>query len=92
MGLLLVLKVTTRRLCPCRDTRAQVDEYVESFKPTLMDVLYSWSKGAPFRDICLMTDLYEGSIIRATRRLDELMQQLAQVGLPSSQYFHGADG
>ena len=23
-----------------------------------------------------MTDIYEGSIIRATRRLDELMQQL----------------
>ena len=32
-----------------------VDDYVESFKPFLMDIMYSWSKGASFRDICLMT-------------------------------------
>eukprot|EP00798_Chlamydomonas_sp_ICE-L_P030823 gene30823-35859_t len=54
------------------------EEYIESFKPSLMDIMYSWSKGVSFRDICLMTDLFEGSIIRATRRLDELMQQLSR--------------
>ncbi|KIY91440.1 hypothetical protein MNEG_16525, partial [Monoraphidium neglectum] len=27
--------------------------------------------------ICTLTELYEGSIIRATRRLDELLTQLA---------------
>ena len=32
-----------------------VDDYVESFKPFLMDIMYSWSKGASFRDVCLMT-------------------------------------
>ena len=32
-----------------------VDDYIESFKPFLMDIMYSWSKGASFRDICLMT-------------------------------------
>ena len=32
-----------------------VDDYVETFKPFLMDIMYSWSKGASFRDICLMT-------------------------------------
>lgn len=52
------------------------DDYVASFRPTLMDITYSWSRGASFRDITLMTDIYEGSIIRAMRRLDELMQQL----------------
>jgi ATP-dependent RNA helicase DOB1 len=55
-----------------------VDDYVESFKPALMDVVYSWSKGKSFADVCLMTSLYEGSIVRAVRRLDELMQQLAK--------------
>ncbi|KAG1668859.1 hypothetical protein FOA52_004954 [Chlamydomonas sp. UWO 241] len=55
-----------------------VDEYVESFKPALMDVVYSWSKGKSFREVCLMTSLYEGSIVRAVRRLDELMQQLME--------------
>uniref|UniRef100_A0ABQ7GPW6 HUA enhancer 2 n=1 Tax=Dunaliella salina TaxID=3046 RepID=A0ABQ7GPW6_DUNSA len=54
------------------------DAYVESFRPFLMDIMYSWSKGASFAEICGITDIYEGSIIRATRRLDELLQQLAR--------------
>jgi ATP-dependent RNA helicase DOB1 len=105
------------------------EAYVESFRPTLMDVVYNWSKGAAFAEVCLggsrlllggppagavwtagrapaacrqpaqravldltpaphlasppkpqvcgMTELYEGSIIRAIRRLDELLTQCA---------------
>eukprot|EP00244_Chara_vulgaris_P006478 TRINITY_DN24599_c0_g2_i1.p1 TRINITY_DN24599_c0_g2~~TRINITY_DN24599_c0_g2_i1.p1 ORF type:complete len:106 (-),score=18.81 TRINITY_DN24599_c0_g2_i1:127-444(-) len=53
-----------------------VDEYVESFQPTLMDVVYHWSKGATFAEICEMTDVFEGSIIRAVRRLDEVIGQI----------------
>ena len=34
------------------------------------------AQGKSFADICLLSDLFEGSIIRATRRLDELMHQL----------------
>ena len=33
-------------------------------------------QGASFETVCEMTDLFEGNIIRATRRLDELMNQL----------------
>jgi ATP-dependent RNA helicase DOB1 len=40
------------------------DEYVDKFKATLMNVVYEWSKGASFRDICDITDVFEGSIIR----------------------------
>jgi ATP-dependent RNA helicase DOB1 len=40
------------------------DEYVEKFKATLMNVVYEWSKGASFRAICEITDVFEGSIIR----------------------------
>lgn len=54
------------------------DDFVASFKPALMDVTYSWSKGASFREVALMTDVFEGSIIRAMRRLDELMQELTR--------------
>ncbi|CAG9461301.1 unnamed protein product [Pedinophyceae sp. YPF-701] len=53
-----------------------VEEYVESFKPYLMDVVYAWSRGSSFADVCKMTDIFEGSIIRAVRRLDELLKQL----------------
>ncbi|CAK8579420.1 unnamed protein product [Lathyrus sativus] len=54
-----------------------VNEYVEStVKPFLMDVIYSWSKGSSFADVTQMTDIFEGSIIRAARRLDEFLNQL----------------
>ncbi|KAL6773736.1 hypothetical protein ACKKBG_A22275 [Auxenochlorella protothecoides x Auxenochlorella symbiontica] len=64
----------------CR-LEVKVDEYVESFWPFLMDVIYAWSKGASFAEICEMTDLFEGSIVRATRRLDELMSELERAAL-----------
>ncbi|KAL7096256.1 hypothetical protein ACP275_10G070200 [Erythranthe tilingii] len=54
-----------------------VDEYVEaSIRPYLMDVIYCWSKGASFADVIQMTDIFEGSIIRLARRLDEFLNQL----------------
>ena len=63
-----------------RECRLELEEekYVESFRPSLMDVVYSWSTGAPFAKICLMTEMFEGSIIRHVRRLYELMGQLEQ--------------
>ncbi|XP_074105985.1 exosome RNA helicase Mtr4 [Cotesia typhae] len=54
------------------------DSYVERFKPYLMDVVYSWCKGASFFQICKMTDIFEGSIIRCMRRLEEVLRQLIQ--------------
>ncbi|KAF1921823.1 rRNA-processing arch domain-containing protein [Ampelomyces quisqualis] len=54
------------------------DEYLKSFKFELMDVVYAWSKGATFAQICKMTDVYEGSLIRLFRRLEELLRQIAQ--------------
>ncbi|VAH93950.1 unnamed protein product [Triticum turgidum subsp. durum] len=54
-----------------------VEEYVESTcKPYLMDVIYCWSKGATFGEVTEMTDIFEGSIIRLVRRLDEFLNQL----------------
>ncbi|KAF1937310.1 ATP-dependent RNA helicase-like protein DOB1 [Clathrospora elynae] len=54
------------------------DEYLKSFKYELMEVVFAWSKGATFAQICKMTDVYEGSLIRLFRRLEELLRQLAQ--------------
>ncbi|KAJ1822803.1 ATP-dependent RNA helicase mtr4 [Coemansia sp. RSA 2599] len=53
------------------------DEYVESFKSELMDVVNAWCRGAKFSQICRMTDVFEGSLIRAFRRLEELLRQMA---------------
>ncbi|OWB58419.1 hypothetical protein B5S28_g4449 [[Candida] boidinii] len=51
-------------------------DYVESFRSELMEVVYSWCKGATFTQICKMTDVYEGSLIRTFRRLEELIKQM----------------
>eukprot|EP00882_Tetradesmus_deserticola_P026494 GHRQ01029238.1.p2 GENE.GHRQ01029238.1~~GHRQ01029238.1.p2 ORF type:complete len:152 (+),score=83.76 GHRQ01029238.1:82-537(+) len=63
-----------------REAGLEVDEeeYLGSFRPSLMDVFYSWSKGKSFAEVAGMTDIFEGSIVRVARRLDELMQQLAR--------------
>jgi ATP-dependent RNA helicase DOB1 len=42
-----------------------------------MPVVYAWALGAKFSQICKLTDVFEGSIIRAMRRLEELLRQLS---------------
>lgn len=70
------------------------DDYVQSFKYQLMEVVYCWAQGKSFAeiwyatinpvtrmitDVCSkMTDVYEGSLIRLFRRLEELLRQMAQ--------------
>jgi ATP-dependent RNA helicase DOB1 len=54
----------------------EVEDYVEKFKPHIMDIVFAWCKGAKFADICKMTNIFEGSIIRTMRRLEELLRQL----------------
>src|SRR5579859_653418 len=54
------------------------EDYVQSFRPELMDVVYSWSRGANFMEICKKTDIYEGSLIRAFRLLVEVLRQMVQ--------------
>ncbi|XP_040571158.1 exosome RNA helicase MTR4 [Lepeophtheirus salmonis] len=54
------------------------DEYVEKFKPYMMDVVHAWCKGASFATVIKMTDIFEGSIIRCMRRLEELLRQMVQ--------------
>ena len=73
------LQDTAKRIAAAaRECRLEVDEeeYVEGFRTSLMDVVYGWAKGQSFAQVSKMTDVFEGSIIRATRRLDELLQQI----------------
>lgn len=43
-----------------------------------MDIVFAWCNGASFSDLCKMTDIFEGSIIRCMRRLEELLRQMVQ--------------
>ncbi|XP_057657112.1 exosome RNA helicase MTR4 [Diorhabda carinulata] len=54
------------------------DDYVERFKPFLMDVVFNWCSGSPFKTLCEITDIFEGSIVRCMRRLEELLRQMVQ--------------
>ena len=53
-----------------------IDAYVGRFNPGLMDVVYAWCRGATFAQICNMTEVYEGSLIRVFRRLEELLKEM----------------
>ena len=55
------------------------EDYVSKFKPDLMELTMMWCQGAKFKDVCdEARDIYEGTIIRAFRRLDELISQLVE--------------
>jgi antiviral helicase SKI2 len=42
----------------------------------LVHVVYEWAMGVPFKSICDLTDVEEGSIVRCITRLDELCREV----------------
>lgn len=45
----------------------------------MMEITLKWCQGAKFSEICEISDtIFEGTIIRALRRLDELISQLVE--------------
>jgi ATP-dependent RNA helicase DOB1 len=74
------LQEAARRVAKvCIESKLDIDEeeFVSSFKPDLMEVTLAWVKGGKFCDVCKLTDMFEGTIVRAIRRLEELLRQLA---------------
>ncbi|ORX48488.1 antiviral helicase [Hesseltinella vesiculosa] len=75
-----IMRETARRIAKvsneCKFTLDE-EQYLQKFKPELMQVVYAWCQGATFAQICKMTDVYEGSLIRVFRRLEELLRQMA---------------
>ncbi|KAG0174677.1 ATP-dependent RNA helicase mtr4 [Apophysomyces sp. BC1034] len=78
-GPLRLMQETARRIAKVsQECKMNIDEeeYVQKFKPQLMDVVFAWCQGAKFYQICKMTQVYEGSLIRIFRRLEELLRQM----------------
>ena len=70
---------TARRVAEVQRTAGldiDLDDYLARFSPTLMEVVYAWCKGAKFSEVMKLTDVFEGTIIRCMRRLEELLRQL----------------
>ncbi|KAJ1469729.1 Skiv2l2 protein [Baffinella frigidus] len=72
------------------ESKLEVDvtEFVAKFKTGLMALTLRWCRGAKFSELVAAkdgtkekgkTDLYEGSIIRCIRRLEELVSELSSV-------------
>ncbi|GBG24974.1 DExH-box ATP-dependent RNA helicase DExH9 [Hondaea fermentalgiana] len=53
------------------------EEFAKKFRSDLMNPVFQWCKGARFSQICELTSVFEGTIIRCVRRLVELLRQLA---------------
>jgi antiviral helicase SKI2 len=52
-------------------------DYCEgTLKFGLVHVVYEWALGVTFKDICELTDVQEGSIVRCITRLDELCREI----------------
>ncbi|CAF3434713.1 unnamed protein product [Rotaria sp. Silwood1] len=78
-GPLRLMQETARRVARVSiESKIDMDEerYVDGFKPYMMDVVKAWVDGQSFASICQMTSIYEGSIIRCIRRLEELLRQM----------------
>eukprot|EP00898_Chlorokybus_atmophyticus_P007257 jgi/Chlat1/7532/Chrsp62S07029 len=74
-----VLQDTVRRVgkvaVECK-MELDVEEYTNSFRPDLMEVVYAWARGAKFAEVLKLCEVFEGSLIRALRRLEELLRQI----------------
>ena len=49
-----------------------VEDYVNSFRPDIMEIVFAWAKGAKFSEVMKLGDVFEGSLIRAMKRLEEV--------------------
>ncbi|KAL5813687.1 hypothetical protein ACOSQ4_024328 [Xanthoceras sorbifolium] len=73
------LQDTARRVAKVQlECKVQIDveSFVNSFRPDIMEAVYAWAKGSKFYEIMEITQVFEGSLIRAIRRLEEVLQQL----------------
>ncbi|XP_076946551.1 DExH-box ATP-dependent RNA helicase DExH9-like isoform X2 [Bidens hawaiensis] len=73
------LQDTARRVAKVQlecKVEIDVESFVNSFRPDIMEAVYSWAKGSKFYEIMEVTQVFEGSLIRGIRRMEEVLQQL----------------
>lgn len=52
------------------------EQYISKLKPQMVKPVLMWMEGKPFKDVMQNTDLFEGSVVRVVRRLEELVREL----------------
>eukprot|EP00833_Pecoramyces_ruminatium_P012093 jgi/Orpsp1_1/1186125/evm.model.c7180000097063.1 len=60
------------------ESKVEIDEesYIEGFSKNLINALYAWGEGEPFVNICKLTMMYEGTITRVIKTIDEMLKQM----------------
>ena len=71
-----VARKVGKQMVECKMS-VDVEEYVDGFRCELMEIMLAWCDGKKFADIMKMTELFEGSIVRAIRRVEEVLRQLS---------------
>lgn len=57
-------------------SQLNTEDYERTLKTHMVPVAYAWARGTPFAEICEMTDIAEGTIVRVITRLDEACREL----------------
>ena len=60
----------------CKVPNHDPEIFVGKLKPQLAKPVLLWMEGKPFKDVMQATELFEGSVVRVVRRLEELVREL----------------
>ena len=69
------IKKTTSKIADLQRQCGLNNRQEDSLKFGLVEVVYEWAKGLPFKHITELTDVLEGSIVRCIVRLDETCRE-----------------
>ncbi|KAK4703557.1 antiviral helicase SKI2, partial [Phenoliferia sp. Uapishka_3] len=77
-GKATILEITERVRRVQSKHRADIAEegFSTELKFGLVEVVYEWAKGMPFSQVTALTDVQEGTIVRAITRLDETCREV----------------
>ena len=60
----------------CKVPNHDPEMFIGKLKPQLVRPVLLWLNGKPFKEVMQATDLFEGSVVRVVRRLEELVREL----------------
>ena len=60
----------------CKVPNHDSEAFVAKLRPQLIHPILLWMDGKPFKDVMQATELFEGSVVRVVRRLEELVREL----------------
>ncbi|XP_074875144.1 superkiller complex protein 2 [Buteo buteo] len=55
-----------------------VEEFVDQFSFSLVEVVYEWARGMPFADIARLAAVQEGAVVRCIQQLEEMCREVRQ--------------